>query len=322
MGYAAAIAPHSLPQVLHNHLAYANFPTGSCFCGYHDIKLNQERIIARKAAFSVAISTASNETAKAAVRKEYGIHLPCPILPPYATELEFFPIPLMHAGLLGISKMVLNRLFPSTKQLSSARSSRPALVFSNKARKLISFRAGLMSPTFGFGRWYRDVVLQRGYWTSEEHLLFLDFSYFILAEEEGSRTSIWPSANAKEAWSLLRSAMRHYFQSDDAKGTFTMQLRQEAQSKMMDFAKLWEGLAGPRGCTSTLHLFCCRLFDQETQLGPASKSSEWWVERGILAFKSSVVTPRGSEIVFVNQNLLKLRLAAAANDPDIARYSS
>ena len=101
-----------------------------------------------------------------------------------------------------------------------------------------------------------------------------------------------------------------------------MQLRQEAQSKMMDFAKLWEGLAGPRGCTSTLHLFCCRLFDQETQLGPASKSSEWWVERGILAFKSSVVTPRGSEIVFVNQNLLKLRLAAAANDPDIARYSS
>ena len=88
--------------------------------------------------------------------------------------------------------------------------------------------------------------------------------------------------DVKEAWQLLRRIALHYLRGNRITGLTWQQFGQNAKhahDMVVEYGKKVEAIFGESACTYNLHTLACRGYEQELAEGPASRATEWWIER-------------------------------------------
>lgn len=97
--------------------------------------------------------------------------------------------------------------------------------------------------------------------------------------------------DVKEAWQLLRRIALHYLRGNRITGLTWQQFGQNAKhahDMVVEYGKKVEAIFGESACTYNLHTLACRGYEQELAEGPASRATEWWIERHLQGDKQRV----------------------------------
>lgn len=208
---------------------------------------------------------------------------------PYADANNLWVVPVAHASLFGVVKDFWNAMLATKKKGGSATHRRsianvlaqqkranesragcsclkfdrnagrtlPAYALPNTIRNLMSARATSIHTTLDYSRPYQDIVTRRGTYVMEDWLHFTEtFSVGILHPDGNGQALLKPPF--RQMWSLLRTAVIHYFRASRSEATCTTSHRTQAAEAIRSYARLLEQHVGITACKYNLHVLVDR----------------------------------------------------------------
>jgi hypothetical protein len=183
---------------------------------------------------------------------------------PYLHYVNAFPLPIAHAALQGIGKMLLKLTMDG---------------LTHAQKRTVRARGGDMSEPADIGRRYKCVCTKIGHYTMEDLINFLEFGCVrlldgVLAQELAN------------IWRLFRRGILFFLRERHVSDLPSN--AREAWDSLYAFGKAMHERFGVTACKYNLHIILCRVLDQERWCGDVRQMTEYWIEMMVQFAKSSV----------------------------------
>jgi hypothetical protein len=183
---------------------------------------------------------------------------------PYLDYLNTFPVPVAHASLQGVARMLIGLTIDA---------------LSNADKRIVRRRASDMREPSDVGRRYKCILSKLGNYTMEDIINFVEFGcvHILHGVLDDGLAAIWNS---------FRKGILYFLR--ERRVTGVVDNAEDAHASLFHFGELLFRRYGVTACRYNLHIMLCRLVDQERQCGLVRYSTEFWVEMMVQLAKSSV----------------------------------
>jgi hypothetical protein len=227
-----------------------------CNVGDADTKLEHDECVARAEAVESGVAQSS----------DVGCHGFSPFLKclPYLHYVNAFPLPVAHAALQGICKMLLKLTVEG---------------MSNAQKRIVRGRDGDMSEPADVGRRYKCICHKLGHYTMEDLVNFLEFGCVRVLDGV-------LDPDLANVWRLFRQGMLFFLRERHVSDVAAT--AEDAWDCLYAFGKALHARFGVTACKYNLHIILCRILDQERNCGEVRQMTEYWIEMMVQFAKSSV----------------------------------
>eukprot|EP00798_Chlamydomonas_sp_ICE-L_P001205 gene1205-32547_t len=260
-------------DVSKNQEVYPQAPTAAGYIQVHDVKVGHSCLQlshAQRISRAQRVEEGEEDPRTAGC---HGLSMVVHVLP-YVDYNNFFLVPVAHALLFGVVKGFVKHLYrPIPKAVNDC----PKDALSNPVRSLIASRKDDTRVTSEMGRPYKCIGTNRGYYTMEDWLHFVEtYSAYVFQGD-----TLPPKV--KELWGYLVEVCQHYFRGNKH---YSEEASEKASQTLRRYAEVMEeeGMADNL-FTYNLHMVVCRLRKQEVAHGSTVKDLEFRVEREMQSYK-------------------------------------
>jgi hypothetical protein len=183
---------------------------------------------------------------------------------PYLHYNNAFPVPVAHAALQGVCRMLLRITIDG---------------MSNAQKRVVKSRTTNLSEPSDVGRRYKCFLTKLGTYTMEDFVNFLEFGCIRMLDGV-------VDADVASLWTSFRTGILYFLREKKVDGV--AQNVDDAYKALYTFSKKLYDQFGITACRYNVHVLLCRVRDQELACGAIRQCTEFWIEMLVQFAKSSV----------------------------------